>query len=84
MFKRQFFKHIIKWIVGEHYCNYGDSPGIERDKTMAYKMMYIHNDDTQNYPYLYIIISGLNVCTLNRMNQPIKFNKNPQSCLAIE
>ena len=24
---------------------------IERDKTMAYKMMYIPNDDTQYYPF---------------------------------
>ena len=26
-------------------------PGISRDKTMTDKLMYIPNDDTQNYPF---------------------------------
>ena len=29
----------------------GFNSRIERDKTMAYKLMYIPNDDTQYYPF---------------------------------
>ena len=41
-----------------------------RDKTMANKLMYISNDITQNYPFLYITIV---VETLSLMDQPNKF-----------
>ena len=27
------------------------NPGIQRDKTIADKLIYISNDDTQNYPF---------------------------------
>ena len=40
-------------------------PGILKDKTIADKLMYFRNDDTQNYPFQ---ISGWYVCTLNFKN----------------
>ena len=40
---------------------------------MADKLMYIFNDDTQNYPFCRFQIGGGNVTTLNLLNQPIKF-----------
>ena len=37
------------------------------------QLMYIFNDDTQNYPFCRLQIGGGNVTTLNLLNQPIKF-----------
>ena len=31
-------------------------PGIERDKTMAYELIYIPNDDTQNFPICKLVV----------------------------
>ena len=54
------------------------------DKTMANKLMYIPNDDKQNYLFLYIKISGWSFWALNLMIQPIKIYIRPQSCKANE
>ena len=45
--------------------------GILRDKTMAQKLMYIPNDDTQNYPFykLQFVFEAFQTFTL--MNQLI-------------
>ena len=37
--------------VGVCVCAYQTFTGIVRDKTMDDKLMYIYNDDTQNYPF---------------------------------
>ena len=47
--------------------------GIQRDKTMANKLMYIPNVNSQNYPFVdynYIRI----VRIMNSINQPIKIH----------
>ena len=41
---------------------------------MADKLMYIPNDDTQNYSFWSVRFRGWNVWKLNFMNQPIKIN----------
>ena len=43
-------------------------------RTMADKLMYIRNDDTQKLPLLYLKIICWNIWTLNLMNQPNKIN----------
>ena len=48
---------------------------------MADELIYILNDDNQNYPILYIQIIGWNVWTLNFMNQPIKIRWKSQKLL---
>ena len=45
---------------------------------MSDELMYIPNNKTQNYPFRRTS-DGWNIWTLNLMNQPIKFNKSPQS-----
>ena len=45
------------------------------DKTVADKLMYIPNDDKQNF----ITDSKLNVWAFNLMKQPIKIKLSPQS-----
>ena len=47
---------------------------LSRDKTMADKLMYIPNDDTQNNPF------GL----WTKWNNQLKFNQSPQSCKSNE
>ena len=44
---------------------------IRKDKTLAEKLMYIPNDDTQNYPFykLQFVFEAFETFTL--MNQPI-------------
>ena len=49
---------------------------------MADKLMYIAKNVTPNYP-LCITISGSNVWTFNLTNQPMKFNRSPQSSTNI-
>ena len=46
----------------------------QRDKTMADKMMYIPNDDTQNHTFFGLQLV-FNVWAFDLMNQPIKFKK---------
>ena len=52
-------------------------PGILRDKTMADKLMSIHNDYTQNYPF-----SGLHIMV--ETFEHSKFISVSQICLANE
>ena len=42
------------------------------DKTMVDTLMYIPNDDTQNYPYCRLQLAVEIICTFNLINQPIK------------
>ena len=42
---------------------------------MAYKLMYLPNDDTQNYLLFRFKLVVRNIWTLNLIKQPIKFNK---------
>ena len=52
------------------------SAGIQRDKTMANKLMHIPNNDSQNYPFcrLQLAIKTLGLSKL--MTQPIKIQLN--------
>ena len=47
---------------------------------MTDKLVYIPNDDKQNYPFCRL--DGWNVCTLNLMNQLIK-NQAPKNVVYI-
>ena len=46
---------------------------ILRDKTMAYKLMYIPDDDTQNYPFcrLKFVIETFNTYLNRTINQKV-------------
>ena len=59
------------FILGEERVVEQRIPVILCDKTMANNLMYILNDDIQNYK---IKISGWKVWTLNFMNQQIKIH----------
>ena len=67
----QGFKGRRQWLITLPYapCKYS---GIYRNKTMDNKLMYIPNDDTLNYSFCRLRISGWNVWTQILMNQPIK------------
>ena len=55
--------------------------GIERDKTMADKLMYIPNDVTQNYPFcrLQLVIDMFGHLTINEIKILIKIQlKSPR------
>ena len=41
---------MLAWLSVYTIMAYQES-GVKRDKTMADKLMYISNDDTQNYPF---------------------------------
>ena len=43
---------------------------------MVDKLMYILNDDEQNYPFRLQLVAE----TFNLMNQPIKIHQSPQKC----
>ena len=48
-------------------------PGIQRDKTIADKLMYIPNDDTQNYLFcrLKLVFKHLNTQLIETTNQKV-------------
>ena len=51
---------------------------VERDKTMADKLMYITNGDTQNYPFcrLKLVVETFEYSTL--WNNQSKFTEDPK------
>ena len=50
--------------------------GILRDKTIADKLMYIPNDDIQNYPFFRILlVAQLNIPTNQNSNSQIVFKQ---------
>ena len=50
--------------------------------TMAYKLMYIHNDDTQNYPLCRLKLAVEAFYQFNLINQPIKIQNNSPKLLS--
>ncbi len=57
-------------------------PGIYRYKTMTTKLMYIPNDDTQNYTFYRLQYVVETYEHLSEWCNQLKFNKSPQSCEA--
>ena len=57
-------------------------PGIYRDKTIADKLMYIPNNDTQNYLFFRLQLVVEKFGHLTYQTKQSKFNNSPQSCKA--
>ena len=62
------------WYINEKIkirCRERVNPGIYRDKTMSDKLIYIPNDNTQNYPFfrLQLVVEKLNTQLNELTNQ---------------